>query len=132
MTKKWTKNTTLKYKRKKDIESLVFAAIDWCKNNLKSNKKLPMIWIDWAVQKRCYGEYCFTDNEIIIYPKIHTHVKDIVDTAIHEWVHFLQGEKAYDDSEKYKFYKSKNPTELEAIELANKYTNKCIKEICTK
>ena len=83
MTKKWTKNTTLKYKRKKDIESLVFAAIDWCKNNLKSNKKLPMIWIDWAVQKRCYGEYCFTDNEIIIYPKIHTHVKDIVDTAIH-------------------------------------------------
>lgn len=129
MLKEWHKNTPLRWKRRKDIESLVFDVSNWCMNNLLSNEKLPKVWIDWKRQKRCYGEYDYTDNEIIVYPLIHEKVEDIIDTTIHEWIHFLQDTKELIDSiKRYKFYKSANPKELEAVELAKKYTKKYLKD----
>ena len=125
LNKDWKLNTSLKWKRRKDIESLVFDVANWCMNNLSSNEKLPKIWIDWKRQNRCYGEYDYTDNEIIVYPLIHEKVEDIIDTTIHEWIHFLQDTKEIIDSiKRYKHFKSANPKELEAIELAKKYTKK--------
>jgi|TARA_B100001093_G_scaffold245981_1_gene235498 hypothetical protein len=130
MQKEWHKDTSLKWKRKKDIESLVFNVANWCMHNLPSNEKLPKVWVDWKRQKRCYGEYDYTDNEIIVYPLIHEKVEDIIDTTIHEWIHFLQdNNEIIEKEETYKFYKSANPIELEAVELAKKYTKKCIKDI---
>lgn len=129
MLKEWHKNTPLRWKRKKDIESLVFDVANWCMNNLSSNKKLPKVWIDWKRQRRCYGEYDYTDNEITVYPLIHERVKDIIDTTIHEWIHFLQDtEEVIDSIKRYEFYKSANPIEVEAIKLAKKYTKKYLKE----
>jgi hypothetical protein len=130
MQKKWHKNTSLKWKRKKDVEQLTFTVANWCMHNLPSNEKLPKLWIDWKRQQRCYGEYDYTDNEIIVYPLIHEKVKDIIDTIIHEWIHFLQDtEELIDSIKRYKHFKDANPKELEAIELAKKNTKKCLKDI---
>lgn len=130
MIKEWHEETLLKWKRRRDVEQLTFTVANWCMCNLPSNEKLPKLWIDWKRQNRCYGEYDYTDNEITVYPLIHKKVKDIIDTIIHEWIHFLQDtEEIIEKEEKYTFYKSANPIEIEAIELAKKYTKKCIKDI---
>lgn len=130
MTKEWNKETSLKWKRRRDVEQLVFTVANWCMLNLPSNEKLPKVWIDWKRQKRCYGEYDYTDNEIIVYPLIHKKVKDIIDTTIHEWIHFLQDtEELIDSIERYKYFKSADPKELEAIKMAEKNTKKCLKDI---
>lgn len=130
MLKEWHKNTPLRWKRRKDVEQLAFTVANWCMINLPSNEKLPKLWIDWKRQNRCYGEYDYTDNEIIVYPLIHKKVKDIIDTTIHEWVHFLQDtEEIIDSVERYKYFKDANPKELEAIKLAKKYTKRCLKDI---
>ena len=56
--------------------------------------------------------------------------KDIIDTTIHEWVHFLQDtEELIDIIERYKYFKSADPKELEAIKLAKKNTKKCLNDI---
>lgn len=129
MQKGWHRDTPLRWKRKRDVESLVFDVANWCMNNLSSNEKLPKVWADWKRQNRCYGEYDYTDNEITVYPLIHENVKDIIDTTIHEWIHFLQdNNEIIEKEEKYKFYKSANPIELEAVELAKKYTKRYLKE----
>jgi hypothetical protein len=129
MQKEWHRDTSLRWKRRKDIESLVFDVAKWCMHNLPSNEKLPKVWTDWKRQNRCYGEYDYTDNEITVYPLIHEKVEDIIDTTIHEWIHFLQDTEEIIEKEKtYKFYKSANPIELEAVELAKKYTKRYLKE----
>lgn len=129
MIKEWNKETSLRWKRRRDVESLVFDVARWCTNNLSSNEKLPKVWVDWKRQKRCYGEYDYADNEIIVYPLIHEKVEDIIDTTIHEWIHFLQDtEEIIDSIKRYKHYKDANPKELEAVELAKKYTKSYLKE----
>lgn len=130
MTKEWNKETPLRWKRRKDVEQLVFTVANWCMHHLPSNEKLPKVWVDWKRQNRCYGEYDYTDNEIIVYPLIHEKVKDIIDTTIHEWVHFLQDtDEIIDSIKRYKHYKDANPKELEAIKMAKKNTKKCLKDI---
>ena len=130
MTKEWNKETSLKWKRRRDVERLVFTVANWCMLNLPSNEKLPKVWIDWKRQNRCYGEYDDPDNEIIVYPLIHKKVKDIIDTTIHEWIHFLQDtEEVIDSAKRYKYFKDANPKEIEAIKIAEKNTKKCLKDI---
>ena len=87
--KDWELNTTTKWKRHDDVNMFIFAVTDWCKRNIRSDKKYPIIWIDWH-QKNHFGDYCWTDNEITIYPKKSETVEDIIDTVIHEWVHWTQ------------------------------------------
>lgn len=130
MIKEWNKETPLRWKRRKDVENLVFDVANWCMNNLSSNEKLPKVWVDWKRQNRCYGEYDYTDNEIIVYPLIHKKVEEIIDTTIHEWIHFLQDtEEIIDSIQRYKHYKDANPKELEAVKLAKKYTKKYLSNI---
>ena len=70
------------------------------------------------------------DNEITIYPKTSDDVRDIIDTVIHEWVHFLQDNKILLESiEKYKYAIDLNPHEIEAKKIAKKNTKKCWKDI---
>jgi len=125
----WRLNTSLKWKRRDDITNLVFLVSEWCKNNLSSNKEMPIIWVDFD-SSRIYGEYQIDENEIFIYPKRHKNIKDIIDTTIHEWVHFLQDKKGLLNSlEVYKFSNNLNPNEIEAIEIAEENINKCWKDI---
>ena len=89
MKNDWALDTTLKYKRKKDIANLVFMVSEWCKNNLTYKKNMPIVWVDWN-KSDIYGEYEIDENEIIVYSSFHKTVKDLIDTTIHEWAHFLQ------------------------------------------
>jgi len=125
--KKWRLNTRLKSKKKKDIANLVFLVSSWCNDNLSSKKHAPMIWVDWE-KSPIYGEYVIDDNEIVIYGKTNKNVRDLIDTTIHEWAHFLQDKKNLLKSLK-KFDDDSNPNEIEAIELAEKWVKKCWKDI---
>lgn len=129
MNKKWRLNTKIKWKRHNDITNFVFLASEWCKINLKSNKELPMVWVDWDKNK-IFGEYTLEDNEIIVYPKRNINIRDLIDTVIHEWTHFLQDNKELEKSlKKYKFAVDLNPYEKEAVEMANRWVEKCWKDI---
>lgn len=128
--KNWTLDTSIKWKDRKDITNLVFLVSEWCKNNLESSKELPMIWTDWEINLEKYGHYDLDDNEITIYPKTSDDVRDIIDTVIHEWVHFLQDNKILLESlERYKYAIDLNPNEIEAEKIAKQNTKKCWKDI---
>ena len=88
-----------------------------------------MVWVDWD-QEQIFGEYTLEENEIIVYPKRNINVRDLIDTVIHEWTHFLQDNKKLEKSlKKYKFAVDLNPYEKEAVEAANKWVEKCWKDI---
>ena len=128
--KNWTLDTSIKWKDRKDITNLVFLVSEWCKNNLESSKELPMIWTDWEINLEKYGHYDLDDNEITIYPKTSDDVRDIIDTVIHEWVHFLQDNKILLESlERYKYAIDLNPNEIETEKIAKQNTKKCWKDI---
>ncbi len=125
--KDWKLDTTLRWKRHKDVNSLIFKASDWCKVNIKSlvDKEFPIVWIDRDSAK-IYGDYCWTDNEITIYPRRNETVEDLIDTVIHEWVHWSQDGA---DLEKYKFANNLDPKENDAIENAKIMTPMCWRNI---
>ena len=124
--KKLNLYSSLKYKRKSTIESIIYSSVHWCVkqwgvNNSKST--LLNINIDWDPYEN-NGEYDFKHNEICIFPKAHKNLRDLVDTVIHEYTHHLQKESTY-----WKLYKKytydDHPYEVEANSVAKKYRKEC-------
>ncbi len=126
--KDWKLDTTLKWKRHKDVNSLIFKASDWCSENINSliDKEFPAVWIVRDRANSC-GEYCWTDNIITIYPKNNKTVEDVVDTVIHEWIHWSQDGA---DLEMYKYDNGLDPKENDAIENARIMTPMCWRNLC--
>ena len=106
--------------------------MNWCKRNIGVNyrrKHLPVLeWYsarDWDWD--C-GDYDFEDNIITLYKGSHKSAIDIIHTIIHEWQHYLQStKKYYEYADKYTY--DKNPFELQANYIADKYKYQCKKEL---
>jgi hypothetical protein len=66
------------------------------------------------------GYYDYSKNVICIFKPSHRSCLDLVNTIVHEYVHYLQSEKKYYKLEKKHEYKD-HPFEVEAYEIANKH-----------
>jgi Zn-dependent peptidase ImmA (M78 family) len=108
--------------------------MNWCKRNVGVNyrrKYMPVLeWHNKSEDGDC-GDYDFEDNIISVYKSAHTSAIDIIHTIIHEWAHYLQStKKYYEYSDTYTY--DKNPFELQANYIADKYKFQCKRELFRK
>ena len=119
----------------KQIEDISYVIIEWCMNTFKRSKyhkDLPLVIVKYAHEryKNCYGEYDIKYNIMFIYSKRNRAVLQLVNTIIHEFVHHLQSPNwTMRYLEKYGRKVNKNPYEIEAYTISNKFNIICAKEI---
>ena len=103
--------------------------MNWCKGNVGLNYRrsyLPIL--EWHKRGEDCGDYDFEDNIISIYKNQHRSVLEIVETIIHEWVHYRQSRvKYYEYDEKFGY--AGNPLEKEAEKIASNLKYKCRKDL---
>lgn len=107
---------------------------DWCWENLKSNNPKPSISINYNNNKTVSGVYYPLNNSIVVYVKNQTHLIDIVDVTIHEYVHSTQRTKGFD--KKYNQYTQEkgywnNPFEQECEDVSEKNKHQCLQDLIT-
>jgi hypothetical protein len=110
--------------------------IDWCKQNMehpKYHKYYPIVEVKYYKTKKVSGDYNSSNRKIRIFVNNHQTINELVDTCIHEYVHYLQMPFQTNQEEYNKFNKTrgyhKNPYEIEARKKAAFYTPKCIKDL---
>ena len=84
----------------------------------------------WENNKKVCGEYDDETNELFIYYRNLTDVRELVATIIHEWQHQLQPLRT--QYYKYKGPYSRNPFEIEAIQAEKFYLPVLWKEVKNK
>lgn len=119
-------NTQLNTLKRKDIFRITRLAFTWCKRNMGVNNRkhyLPIFWLtryNEVDNHKVCGEYDDETNEIFIYYKNISDVRELIETVIHEWQHQLQPMRT-----KYFKYKGPyvtNPFEREAHLAETAYT----------
>ena len=74
--------------------------LDWCYQNLGGSKYRPYSKLKVSISRsiNCRGLYEEDSDSSIIYvnPKRHRSFNEFIDTMIHEYIHFLQSLRYYD------------------------------------
>ena len=129
---KFKKNQTINVPKSKFVNIV----IDWCKKNLehpKYHKYYPMVEVKYYKYKKASGDYSSSNKIIRIFVNNHQTIEDLVNTCIHEYVHYLQMPYQANQEEYNRFNKTNgylnNPYEVEARERAELYTPQCIKHL---
>lgn len=129
-----TKKTNFK-KHQLNVAKSMFIriVINWCKENIehsKHHKYYPTIEIKYYKTKKLMGDYSPANRLIRIFINNHETIEDLVNTLIHEYIHYLQMPRLQEQLEYAKFNQTKgyqnNPYEIDAEEKACIYTPKCI------
>lgn len=121
------------YVQKINTAALIRQIAYWCKDELglpPKVKKMPEVKISYYKHKKYAGTYQSINQCITIYPKSNDSLVQLVDSVIHEYVHFLEI-RCLNDSKAYeKLLKSygyiNNPYEVSARKIANEKTAACI------
>lgn len=130
------KTTTLSLQEKREI---VKKTIKWCQDNLGTyNLRKNKFRYSIRVQSKreikeigceAMGQFDCKSNKLTIYHNNNQTVKDLVQTTIHEYTHYLQPISTY----YHKYYRIygyyDNPFEIEAFKNEKKYYKKCWKSI---
>ena len=137
------------YKRSKPSKSICNRVREWCIQNYgrsKYNGSYPFInftsyyYISKKDNKNInpknhFGEYNPWENKMIISKHANDTVNKLIDTIIHEWVHYLQPVKTHinkvmklDKKLSTKEYNNL-PFEKEAVKIAKKDRNKCFQDL---
>lgn len=109
---------------------------EWCIQNYgksKFNKELPQIQYrkeDYYTEG-CMAYYDELDAIIYVNKEKNQDLKELVNSIIHEYIHYKQNMKHYQILSLYHTDRD-NPLEIEARKIANRDTKKCIKELFTK
>jgi hypothetical protein len=99
----------------------------------KKIKKYPLYKIRYYKHNRYAGVF---DGEVVVYLKSNPDVPTLVNTVLHECMHYVQSK----DSAQYKKYAElldnygywKHPLEVEARAFAEQYSESCIKHLASK
>ena len=113
--------------------------ISWCaevlgKSKYHSDYPIPVVQYKSDVyNKRCYGEYDQYDNIIFVYTRVNRTVKILINTIIHEYVHYLQ-QPAWINRyiKKYGTKLKNNPYECKAETVALSLSKTCEKQLRSK
>jgi hypothetical protein len=131
-----TSTKTISLQEKREI---VKKTIEWCKTNLGVyNRRRNKFKYSIRVQSKkdinkigceAMGQFECKTNTLTIYHNNNETVKDLVQTTIHEYTHYLQPISTY-YRKYYKIYDYySNPFEIEAFKNEKKYYKKCWKSI---
>ena len=123
------------------VPKVVFAreVIRWCMQHLglpKGKKAGPQLLLRYYRHRKVMGTYQQRSKTITLYWGSHASLKEVVNTLIHEYQHFLdirtnQEDKAYDKELKQIGYQD-NSYEKKAREVANRWEKACLQELAQK
>lgn len=122
----WNLYTRIKGKRRRDIHLILDEAFDWCIQKWGTSSHNPeVLWFNtsWRTSPSS-GLYDLDENEITVFVKNHLNVRDLVDTVIHEFTHYMQPMYKYIDTLKETGYDN-HPLEIEARGRAKEYRKEC-------
>jgi hypothetical protein len=111
--------------------------VKWCMNNMDyptGHKYYPQVKICYYKTKRSrFGDYTSNVRIIRIFINNHNTVKELINTIIHEYTHYLDMPTQQEQKEYNRYLKQKgyfeNPYEINARKTADKYTSSCLKEM---
>lgn len=110
--------------------------LDWCKKFLGRSKyfSVKTLKLRTKSKSKFLGQFAIFDNTIEVNPLIHDNIVHLIETIIHEYVHFQQNPREFELLErKYNFnYYYDHPHEYEAESTALKLSKKCYKNIKNK
>lgn len=70
--------------------------LTWCHQNLGNpNKSKPTLILKYYPHKKLAGVFIISSNECHIYIQNHQTLREITNTIIHEYVHYLQKSKTF-------------------------------------
>jgi hypothetical protein len=120
------------------VPKVVFAreVIRWCMQHLglpKGKKAGPRLLLRYYRHRKVMGTYQQRSKTITLYWGSHVDLKEVVNTLIHEYQHFLdlknlQDDRAYDKELKQIGYQD-NSYEKKAREAANRWEKACLQEM---
>lgn len=106
--------------------------LNWCVETFgisQFNKNIPKLTITKKKSEWC-GEYDPDKNKITIWVINHSYIINVIDTVIHEYIHYKQNNKMYDVYfDTYNKQYHNHPYEISAINKASKYSKKCKKDL---
>jgi len=119
-----------------ETEVIANKVVEWCVKNKnlgpsKYHEGLPIVAASYQSDKPdIFVEYDQDENLIQIYSKMNRTMKQLVNTTIHEFQHYLQCPTWIQRHiAKYGHKSRKNPYELQAEATALFYTGGCIREL---
>jgi hypothetical protein len=131
------------YKLRVNKKRFVIEVVKWALMNLEYKGVVLKKWnvdveISYYNHKKVHGLFYSGINKIKIFVNNHKKIEDLVDSCIHEVVHYLQF--CHDPKNYSKNYKllldklsyQKHPMELEARSIAASYTKSCMKYLIEK
>jgi len=114
--------------------TLIKAVLQWCAKEMgypAGHRKLPELEISYYRHQKLHGFFNFYTRKIKIYPKNHDSVTSLINTVIHEYIHFLEVTNKESRNLYNKFHHEagydKNPYEVSARKKAEQYTPACVK-----
>ena len=133
---KQNKSLDLALLTRKQSKELTHQILSWCIENIHLNgqrKIKPTLNISYSKRSKYLGTYSYELKLIVVYINLHSNLKQVCDTIIHEYVHHLQLRSLKDDIRYNKLTKQKsywdNDYEVEARSIASKYSKKCMKSL---
>lgn len=123
-----------KLKNKKEVtREEMLQVLDWCKKNLGKSKYFSIRKLKLRVHTgiNYLGQFDIDKNVIYVNPTHHESKTELVETIIHEYVHFLQNPKEYNRLFFRHYYDDyyDHPYEKEAEKTALKLGKKCLKKL---
>lgn len=106
---------------------------EWCIKQYgksKFNKELPVVEFrkeDYYTEG-CMAFYDDIESTIFINKDQNDNLPELINSIIHEYVHYKQNMKHYQILSLY-LPDNKNPMEIEASKIAKRDTKKCLKEV---
>ena len=128
---------SLSCKRVRDLKvpkkKFILLVLKWCASNLGTINHRYELKIHYYGNKKYSGRYFNRGKQIVIYVVPNLRLIDLVDTVIHEYIHYLQFvnksvEKDYNKQlSDVGYWKVKY--EVEAREMAKKYRDNCFNSV---
>jgi hypothetical protein len=120
----------------KSIRGIVKNTTKYCINTFGiNNRKRTEFTISICKQKggeKSYGSYCPYQNKITIHYNNCNKLKDIIQTVIHEYTHYLQPVKSSYNKLLQKYGYDDHPMEIEARDMEKNYYQDCWNKIKNK
>jgi hypothetical protein len=121
---------------RKQTKKLTLQILSWCIENIHLNglrRIKPTLKVSYCKQSKYLGTYSYELKLIVVHIKLHSNLKQVCDTIIHEYVHHLQLRSIKDDIRYNKLTNQKsywdNDYEVEARMIASKYAKKCLRSL---
>ena len=120
----------------KSIRNVIKNTTKYCVDTFGINKRKKTEFTVSICKQRggekSYGQYCPYENKITIHYDNCTKLKDLIQTVIHEYTHYMQPVKSSYHKLLKKYGYDNHPMEIEAREMEKQYYNECWNQIKNK